>query len=78
MITQRRKLKDAKFSDMQADTILEVTETVGPDLGTKSDLTLFKVETRIFFLLLLCVVSISAPKGTPLGDSITGVFALIK
>ena len=55
VITQRRKLKDAGFNDMQADTILEVAETVGPDLVTKSDLALFKVETRIFFLLLLTI-----------------------
>ncbi len=46
IITQRKKLKDANFSDQQADAIIEVCVSVAPGLATKSDLELFSTELR--------------------------------
>lgn len=81
VLDQRRKLKDAGFSDAQADTILTVTEALAPVTQserpvavTKSGLDYLRTESRIFVFILVCVTCLSAPTGSPVGDFVQGIF----
>ncbi|KAL3135063.1 hypothetical protein ABBQ32_008008 [Trebouxia sp. C0010 RCD-2024] len=79
LIDQRKQLKNAGFSDAQADAILivaegPVTESEGPLTVNKNDLAYFRTENRLFFLLLVFVICFSAPTGTPIGDLVQGIF----
>lgn len=78
VIAQRRKLKDAKSSDQQTDANLEASEAVAPDLVTKSDLALFKVEIRVLFSVVLFVVTASAGRDSPVAAFIKAVFDIDK
>lgn len=51
-IKLRNKLETARFSDAQADIILEATETAGPELIKRDEFQLFKFEVRTYFVLL--------------------------
>ncbi len=69
-ITLRNKLKTARFSDIQADSILEATETAGPDFVKKNELELLKFEVRTYFIVLVTIVTLASPEGTPVGTFI--------
>lgn len=74
VIDQRKQLKDAGFSDRQADTILTVTAAPGSETATQNELAYFRTENRLLFLLVVLVICLSAPTGTPVGDLVQGVF----
>lgn len=72
-INMRNKLKTARFSDAQADTILEASETAGPEFVKKDEFKLFKFEVRVYFVLLAILGLFGSGENSPVGKFIKSI-----